>query len=118
MGSELHQIDLNIPPTHRPLKALVYKENILPLLLYGSPQNHFVQELRDIDFAANATITFSALTWEEVLGSGAGRNTKYQASTVVDVGINAGLRLEDANGEVIDEFLARTGYSYPLLPLV
>jgi len=110
MGSELHQIDLNIPPTHRPLKALVYTENTFPLLQYGSPQKHFVQELRDIDFAANTTITFSELTWEQVLGPRVGRNIKYQASTVVDAGINAGLRLVDANGEVIDEFLARTGY--------
>ena len=118
MGSELHQIDLNIPPTHRPLKALVYKENISPLLERGSPQKHFVQGLRDIDFAANTTIAFSELIWEGVLGSGVGRNINYQASTVVDAGINAGLRLVDASGEVIDEFLARTGSSYPLLSLV
>ncbi len=115
MGTELHLIDLNIPPTHRPLKALVYTENTIPLLQYGSPQRHFVRALRDIDFAANTTITFSELTWEEVLGFGADHKMKYQASIVVNVGIKAGLRLVDANGEVVDEFVARTGYRYPLI---
>ena len=42
----------------------------------------------------------------------------YQTSDVVDAGINAGLRLVDASGEVVDEFLARTGRSYPLLSFV
>ena len=118
MGTELHRIGLNLPPTHRPLKALVYTENAIPLLQYGSPQTHFVRALRDIDFAANTTISFSELTWEEVLGSGVGHNIKYQASAVVDAGINAGLRLVDVHGEVVDEFLARTGYSYPLISRV
>ncbi len=118
MGTELHQIGLNIPPTHRPLKALVYKEYKIPLIQYGSPQRHFVRALRDIDFAANTTITFSELTWEEVLGSAVSRNITIQASDMVDVGINAGLRLVDANGEVVDEFLARTGRGYPLLSFV
>ncbi len=118
IGSELHWIDLNIPPTHRPLKALVYKENLIPLIQYGSPQRHFVRALRDIDFAAHTTITFSELTWEEVLGSGVSRHISYQASGVVDAGINAGLRLVDANGEVVNEFLACTGRGYPLLSFV
>ena len=118
MGSELHQIDLNLPPTHRPLKALVYKENTIPLIQYGSPQRHVVRVLRDIDFAANTTITFSELTWEEVLGFGVSRDITFQASDVVDAGINAGLRLVDASGEVVDDFLARTGRGYPLLSFV
>ena len=114
MGSELHRIGLNLPPTHRPLKALVYKENTIPLIRYGSPQRHFVQALRDIDLAANTTITFSELTWEEVLGFfGVNHNIGYMASNMVIVGINARLQLVDANGEIVDEFLARTGVATP-----
>ena len=118
MGSELHQIDLNLPPTHRPLKALVYKENIIPLIQYASLQRHVVRVLRDIDFAANITITFSELTWEGVLEFGVSRNPTFAASDVVDVGINTGLRLVDASGEVVDDFVARTGRGYPLLSFV
>jgi len=109
MGTELQTIHLNLPPTHRPLKALVYKESPVPLLLCGSPHRHFVGQLRDIDFAANTTITFSELTWEEVLGSGVVLDITFSASNMVNVGKGAGLRLVDANGEVVDEFLARTG---------
>ena len=118
MGTELHRIHLNIPSTHRPLKALVYTAIAIPLFQYGSPQRHFVRALRDIDFAANTTITFSELTWEGMLGSEVGRSVKYKARTVVDAGIDAGLRLVDADGEVVDEFLARMGYRYPLVSRV
>ena len=115
MSTELRWLHLNLPPTHRPLKALVYKEKAVPLLQYGSPQIHFARELRGIDFAANTTITFSELTWEEVLGSGVRYNLSIAASNVVNVGKNAGLQFMDANGEDVEEFIARNGYSYPLV---
>ena len=114
MGSKLHRIDLNLPPTHRPLKALVYKEDKFPLIRYGSPQRHFARALRGIDFAANTTITFSELAWEEVLRSfRVDHNIRYRASHLVNVGVNSGLHLVDANGEIVDEFLVRTGVATP-----
>jgi len=70
--------------------------------------------LRRIDFAANTTITFSELIWEEVLGFlGVGHNIGFMASNMVNVGINAGLQLVDANGEVVDKFLARERVATP-----
>lgn len=115
IGFGLQWVRLNLPPTHRPLKALVYKENGIILLQQGSPQRHFARELRDIDFAAHTTITFSELIWEEVLRSGVGHNFTYLTNIMVNAGISAGLRLVDANGEAVDEYLARTGVSPDVL---
>lgn len=115
IGFDLQWVRLNLPPTHRPLKALVYKENGIVLLQQGSSQRHFVRELRDIDFAAHTTITFSELIWGEFLRSGVGHNLTYLANNMVNAGINAGLRLVDANGEVVDDYLARTGVGSDVL---
>jgi hypothetical protein len=69
-------------------------------------QKHFLRELRNVDFAANTTIRFSELIWEEILGD---QKATLPEMDVVTAGIKAGLKFVDANGEAIGEFVARTG---------
>ena len=88
----------------------MYKGNAR-MLLHGSlPQKHFLQELRDIDFAAHTMIALSEIIWEEIMGSRQHR-AMHTVMDAVSAGINAGLRFVDANGEAIDAFFARTGTS-------
>jgi len=80
------------------------------MLLCGNlSQKHFLQELRDVDFAANTIIGLPDVSWRDILDYPEYQNVKRRGMNGVSAGIGAGLRFVDVNGEALDEFFARTG---------
>jgi len=85
------------------------------MLLCGNlSQKHFLEELRDIDFA-NTIIGLPDVSWRGILDYSKDQNVKRRGMNWVNAGISAGLRFVDVNGEALDEFFARTGTGLDVL---
>ena len=111
IGSGLQWYNLNLQPTHHPLKGLMNKACALVLSQDNLTQKHLLQKLPDVEFAANTIITFAERTWEETLGSGVDHMIISSVMYTLSAGKNAGLRFVGANGEV-NEFVAHVGTSH------